>query len=546
MRTSSQDTTKYYVYVRKSSEDKKRQALSIPAQKDKLTESFGHLDLEFIEESRSAFKPNNRPEFERMLTDIRRRRRTGLIAWSPDRLSRNEKDAGEITYLIRSGVIKDLKFGTYHFENSPEGIWMLQMALSQSQYESAKKGRDVKRGLQKKCEMGIYPAPAPLGYINVEDLKTKIKRIKPDPDRFDRCRDMVDMMLTGLYTPPQIWRIATSEWRMRGPRGQHISRSNVYRLFTNPFYYGEFEYPLGSSDWYKGEHQPLMTRCEYDKIQIFLGRPSQTRAKTRDFPYRGPLRCGECGAMITAEAKVKRQKNGNVHHYTYYHCTKRIDPDCTQRSIREEELEAQITRVLEQIEIPSEFRAFALSQLARIERGEPNKQEATKKKYERDYRTCLRRLDTLIDMRVNGELTVDQFKERKAVLERDRVHYKAVLDGPQVPYDGWFDFAESRLRFAETSRATFKDAGIGTRRQILNDLGSNLRLIDKKLVFDWDYVLKTISDEAERVRALHDRLEPPKGVAAEPYYANLYAQNPRMLRVVHKVRTCRNRQSQLR
>src|SRR3989344_4322761 len=153
---------KYFAYVRKSTEGDERQALSIPGQKDKLTEIFSHLDIEFVEDKASAFIQFNRPSFANMLERIRKGERKGLIAWHPDRLSRNEKDAGEITYFLRTGEIQDLKFATYHFENdSPEGIWMLQMALSQSQYESAKKGRDVKRGLGQKAKMGIYPAPAP-------------------------------------------------------------------------------------------------------------------------------------------------------------------------------------------------------------------------------------------------------------------------------------------------------------------------------------------------------------------------------------------------
>src|SRR3989344_1253827 len=179
---------KYFAYVRKSSEGEERQALSIPAQKDQLMERFRGLDIEFVEDKASAFKPFNRPAFADMLVRIIKGERTGLVAWHPDRLSRNEKDAGEITYMIRTGVIEDLKLATYHFENTPEGIWMLQMALSQSQYESAKKGRDVKRGLLKKAEMGICPTPAPLGYLNDKYGEKGYKTIHIDPDRFDLTR----------------------------------------------------------------------------------------------------------------------------------------------------------------------------------------------------------------------------------------------------------------------------------------------------------------------------------------------------------------------
>src|SRR3989338_542565 len=266
---------KYFAYVRKSSEGEERQALSIPAQKDQLTERFRGLDIEFVEDKASAFKPFNRPAFADMLERIRSGKRTGLVAWHPDRLSRNEKDAGEISYMIRTGVIGDLKLATYHFENTPEGIWMLQMALSQSQYESAKKGRDVKRGLEQKAKMGIYPAPAPLGYLNDKYAERGNKTIPIDPERFELVRKMFDLMLTGKYSPPQILKMANEEWGFRSPNGKKVSRSNIYLIFTRPFYYGEFEYPVGSGNWHKAIHKPMITREEYDRIQFLLGRRSK-------------------------------------------------------------------------------------------------------------------------------------------------------------------------------------------------------------------------------------------------------------------------------
>src|SRR3989344_5147016 len=330
---------KYFAYVRKSSEGQERQALSIPAQKEKINKMFPSLNIEFIEEEKSAFKPYNRPGLESMLQRMEKGERNGLIAYHPDRLSRNEIDASAITYRVRKGFIFDLKFATYHFENNPEGIWMLQMALSQSQYESAKKGRDVKRGLEQKAKMGIYPVHASLGYTNDKHGEKGCKTIHTDPERFDMVRKMFDLMLTGKHSPPRILEMATKEWGFRSPNGKKISRSNIYLIFTRPFYYGEFEYPVGSGNWHKGIHKPMITREEYERIQFLLGRPSQIRKQKREIVYRGPIRCGECGCMITAEEKTKYQKNGNVNHYTYYHCTKRRDPNCAQQAIEESVLE---------------------------------------------------------------------------------------------------------------------------------------------------------------------------------------------------------------
>ncbi len=88
-----------------------------------------------------------------MIEMIKKGEADAIIAWHPNRLSRNEKDSAEITYLLRS-QLKDIKFCSYNFDNSPEGIMMLQFTMNQSQYESSKQGKDVRRGMEQKASGG--------------------------------------------------------------------------------------------------------------------------------------------------------------------------------------------------------------------------------------------------------------------------------------------------------------------------------------------------------------------------------------------------------
>lgn len=204
---------KYAAYIRKSSESKEKQALSIPSQREKIQEVFPDLDIvDWIEEEKSAFKPYNRPKFAKMMEMIHKKELDGIVAWHPDRLSRNEIDAGNITYALRSGVLKDLKFVSYNFFISPEGIQQLQNSLSSSQYYSAKLGVDVKRGLGDKLKMGRMPGLAPVGYYNTKLAERGENKIVEDPERFNLVRKMWDLMLTGNYSAPQVRDIATKEW----------------------------------------------------------------------------------------------------------------------------------------------------------------------------------------------------------------------------------------------------------------------------------------------------------------------------------------------
>lgn len=509
---SNDSKLKYFAYVRKSTEDKERQALSIPTQKEKIIESFSDLDIEFVEETKSAFIPNNRPNFARMIECIEKGERQGLIAWHPDRISRNEKDAGTITYLVRTGIIKDLKFGTYHFENTPEGIWMLQMALSQSQYESAKKGRDVKRGLEKKAKMGHPPYSAVEGYLNTPNREKGFKEWIEDPQRFMLVRRMWDLMLTGNYTPPKILQIANKEWGYKTKRGKNLARSTIYKIFTNPCYYGWFEYPQKNGNWRQGAYKAMITQDEFQKVQLLLGRRGKPAPKIRTFAYTGLIRCGDCGCLITAEEKnqlictnckfkfayenkhscphcetlIEKMKKPTILKYTYYHCTKKKkDMKCAQQTSRVEELEKQIDAFLQSIQINQKYLDWALKHLKKSHELESISREAILRSQQKAYNDSSKKLDRLLEMRMTEELTEEEYLAKKSKIIKEREHYKELLQDTEHRQDKWLKLSEYTFNFSRYARFWFADAiekkDYQKQREILATLGSNLILKDQKL-----------------------------------------------------------------
>lgn len=205
---------RYAVYTRKSTEEEERQVLSLASQKDKITERFGDLNIvaEFSE-SKSAFEPDKRPKFKELLELVDAGKVDGIIAWHPDRLSRNEVDASSITWRIRKGTIKDLKFASFSFDNSAEGVMMLQMTMSQSQYFSAKLSKDVRRGNERKRQTGQLTGRAPEGYLNHRTATSGRGEasVIADPQRFPLIRKAFDLFLTGEYSVPSILTIMNNE-----------------------------------------------------------------------------------------------------------------------------------------------------------------------------------------------------------------------------------------------------------------------------------------------------------------------------------------------
>src|SRR3989344_3560633 len=87
-------------------------------------------------------------------------------------------------------------------------------------------------------------------------------------------------------------------------------------------------------------------------------------------PFCGLISCASCGMMITGEYKVKKQQNGNVHEYVYYHCTKKNKSvKCEEPCIRQEELDRQLSSLLQKFSLRPDW-AEAMREMLEKEKSE--------------------------------------------------------------------------------------------------------------------------------------------------------------------------------
>ena len=115
-------------------------------------------------ESKTAKVPG-RELFNQMLDRVEKGEAQGILAWHPDRLARNAVDAGRVVYLLDRNILVDLKFPTFWFQNTPQGLFMLSIAFGQSKYYVDSLSENTKRGLRQKVRRGECVGLAPLGYL---------------------------------------------------------------------------------------------------------------------------------------------------------------------------------------------------------------------------------------------------------------------------------------------------------------------------------------------------------------------------------------------
>ena len=501
--TDKNNNLKYFLYARKSSEGEDRQVQSIPDQTNRLIKLAEDADLTIVEilsEAKSAKSPNNRPVFEKMLERIENGEADGILCWEINRLSRNPVDSGKIQWMLQQGIIKSVR--TINREYKPDDNALLLSVESGSANQfiiDLKKG--VRRGIDSKLEKGLAPILAPLGYLNTKIETRGENYITKDPERFDVIRRMWDLMLTGNYTPPQILAMANNEWglrtrKMKRKGSKPLSRSTIYRIFTDPFYAGLFQY---RGKTYAGKHDPMITLDEFDRVQMLLGRDGKPRPQTHEFAFTGIITCGECGSAITAieKKKIIKKKGGEIKTFVYYYCTHRKqDSNCTQKKyVPVDDMEEQIEREIMKFTILPEFKDWALEIL-----NEQNDSEIAQrtKVYETQQvamNDAQRQLDTLTKMRYRELIDDATFIKERDELKATIAKMKKNLQETESRADKWLELTEKTFEFACYAHNSFlrrnpetQMRDLQTQREILIGLGQNFSLKDQKLTImpnDW-------------------------------------------------------------
>lgn len=343
---------KYCLYARKSTETEERQILSIDSQIKEMLQIAEKDGLEVAEirrESHSAKNSSERPIFNSIIDDIRAGKFNGVMAWAPDRLSRNAGDLGTLVDLMDQKLLIEIRTYGQRFINSPNEKFLLMILCSQAKLENDNKSINVRRGLRARVEMGLWPTTAPTGYLNQKMMDKKCQ-VLVDPERAPVIKKMFEKMAYEKYSGRKIYHWLKFELNFRTQYNHHLSLSNIYLILQNHFYYGTFEYPRGSGNWYAGKHEPIINKDLFEQAQEQLKR-SEINRETREFAFTKLLICGLCGSGITAQEKYKKLKDGTMARYVYYACTRSRDLHCKNEYIREEELINKLLEMIDKIDM---------------------------------------------------------------------------------------------------------------------------------------------------------------------------------------------------
>ena len=321
---------KYVIYVRKSTDEASKQVRSL---EDQITEckefaernGFSYTSI--IQEAESAKEAGIRPKFRKMLEDVGKGVYDGVIAWHPDRLSRNMKEAGEIIDLIDKNIIRDLKFVSFTFTNDTSGKMLLGITFAISKEYSDKLSENVLRGNRLSLEEGKYINRPKHGYI-----KDKNNCLRPDGQNFVLIKECFQMRLAGK-TLDEIAEFLAQNNYQRMSKNQtkvykNYKKNAIDRILKDPVYCGVLCYGSEVVELQKSyDFIPVVTVEEFmsinhlkDREQVFKMAKKYKRPEYKKADLMSEMVfCGACGEKMTAGITSKKTRDGKTK-YFYYRC----------------------------------------------------------------------------------------------------------------------------------------------------------------------------------------------------------------------------------
>ena len=463
----------YFIYARKSTDVEDKQILSIESQLAELRELAKRENLniadEFIEK-RSAKIPG-RPIFNEMIKKIQAGEAQGIVCWKIDRLSRNPVDSGKIQWLLQQGIIQHIQTHSQsHYPN--DNVLMMSVELGMANEYVRQLSENTARGLKHKAREGYFPGLAPLGYIN----NPATKKISVHHKNAKIIKKLFEIYATGNSTIEKLTEVLEKNG-IKTKKNCRVNISRITFILGNPIYYGHFRY---AKEIYEGKHEPIITKELFDRVNTILrrrGRKPDQKSDPR--PLCELMSCGTCSMSITGEKKKKKLANGTIKHYVYYHCTKKSKTQkCFELGIREEELDNQLSSLLTQYTMPTEWAEMLSKKLDLEEKQSITSVQKEIQELKSELEDISQNLSRLTDVYVAQDI------ERADYLERRR----SLMSSKKSLEEKIMQISKTPTMWIEPMREWIKDS------QILDEISKTADLPSKKLslqkIFGSNLILK--------------------------------------------------------
>lgn len=212
----------------------------------------------------------------------------------------------------------------------------------------------------------------------------------------------------------------------------------------------------------------------------------------KHYPFRGLLKCGECGCAITAET----QKG-----HSYYRCTKKKDT-CSQPYIREEILASQISDILQKVSLPEDWAEPMLAELEKEEVSTAQSDALFAQNLKNEVKACEEKLDMLLDAHLEKTITGEEYTAKKNKILARKIEIEQKLKDFERQGNRWLERSRNLILAAHQAKNIALGENFDEKQNFLKKVGSNPLLAERAVSVsfrnDWQILAEFNAERRSR------------------------------------------------
>ena len=464
MNTSNNTFVVSYIGYTRVSTTKQGKGVSLIEQKDAISRYAAAHNLHisvWLSETETAAN-SGRPVFNHALTLLRQKKAKGIILHKLDRGARNLKDWNEIGELSDQGA--EIHFAHESVDLRSRGGRLsadIQAVVSADYIRNLRD--EARKGFYGRLKQGLYPLPAPLGYLDQGGGEPKSINLIMGP----LIRRTYDLYDTGRYS---LIALETEMFRLglRNRNGGRVNKNALARILRNPFYIGIIYLPK-TKERFPGIHEPLVRKSVFDRVRAIMNGKMNIRNHSHSFPYRRILTCHYCRYSLIGETQKGR---------TYYRCHTR---NCNTTSIREDFVDEAVCAFLKLIRFEEPELLYFKTYIESTNKTWVAQRDQEIASIELRIAQNKDRLDRLTDAYLDGVLDKGMLESRKTILLDTRKILDEALASVKSSSGQNGDPVREFLELAGSAWLTYRLANSEEKRQLLQFLTSNRTVMGKTL-----------------------------------------------------------------
>ena len=385
------------LYARVSTEEQAMHGVSLDAQKERLLQyakenNLTVVDL-YVDEGISARKRyTRRPEFLRMLEDVKQRKIDVVLFIKLDRWFRNIADYYEVQAILDKFHVQWIATEEDYDTTTANGRLALNIKLAIAQDESDRTSERIKFVFKNMVKEGrVISGSTPIGY------KIENKHVVIDEDAAEIVKIAFDKYIDCRS-------VKETSRHLNALCGANINIKTLKHMLTNPWYIGE---AYGIANWCPPiiDEQTFKLACSIAETRA--ARYNGTRSD-RVYLFTGLIFCPGCGRRMTTYCCSNKNPDGSIKQtFIYYRCPAHTMKTCDMhKQFNQEKIEEWL---INNVHAEAERFNFDL---------EKQKKAAPKKTI--DTAKVMARIDKLKDLYINDLLP-------KEIYERDYAELSHLL-----------------------------------------------------------------------------------------------------------------------